>query len=177
MSDRMATEIRIGGTMSLALWEQLQQAILDEDLRIEYGDELFSNVTPVLLQEHLAAHDGVLYLAEEEQPWGMFETLEKFCMEKRIPFDRKSDGEYEFDPQLVQFRPGLPMVCLFTDHSGDPTVNRKAVVEALEQLRAGSPAAAEHTLAELLGPELPPLPPLVIVEPPVCTAIASRHLT
>jgi hypothetical protein len=60
------------------------------------------------LFKHCVERGGarVLSICDSEARWGRFEDLEAFLVSYDIPFDRYSDGKYEYDPEWISFRVG-----------------------------------------------------------------------
>jgi len=181
MSERMAAEIWIGGPVSSGLVESLCAAITAEGVGLEWGEGGFHPKCAADLLDACQDQDGtgLLCLYDCEARWGQFEDLEKFLVSHNLSFTRRTDGRYEFDPELLEFRPGKPPQRWITNHDGEPTVGvgplRKLSVQldAAERLaRAGLPVRvllrlrkARRMLVEILPPEIPPLPPFTIQDP------------
>ncbi len=108
MADRMAGEIFIGGQVSRDLLPDFLEALSAQFVTIEWGGAQFCPETAEDLLANCEEHQGsvVLRLCHDEARYGVFETLETFLRDHGIPFDRYSDGRYEFDPLWTCFRPG-----------------------------------------------------------------------
>ena len=80
--DRVSASIILGGTMTVAHYADLTQIIVNEGLSIEWGGEPF--------ELHHRTVGAPLSLYAHEVPYGRFETLEAWCVEKHLPFARWS---------------------------------------------------------------------------------------
>jgi hypothetical protein len=109
--------------------------------------------------------------------WGEFGDLEPWLQEHGIPYTRRSDGKYEHDPVVTEFRPESGL------HECTANKGLRAVVElqplrkVVRRLQAAMAASAKkkpkkarkqveralELLTRHMPPELPPLPPLEIV--------------
>ncbi len=102
MADRVSASIALGGIVTAAQLHELTQLIGDEGLSTEWDGEPFepSQLTP----------SEPLQLYAHEVAWGMFEELEAWCREHRVPYIRRSGGYGgEWGAERVVF-----------DGSGDP---------------------------------------------------------
>jgi hypothetical protein len=152
MADYMPGEILIGGPIRADLVPSLCQAITAQGVARDWNDADFF---PESGEELLAAREDIqgvllLHLCDVEASFGQFAELETFLEEHGISFRRRSDAKYEFDAELVEFRPGIGQVRFLTNASGKPFVplaDLAAVATALDQ--AASAATGEST-AELM---------------------------
>ena len=172
MADRMAAEITIGGTIPASLVPQLCRTIIEEGVSHAWGDAPLCPQSADDLVEILS--DGLLWLCDDQATGGQFDALERWLEEHHVPFDRKSDGKYEYDAEMVLYRPHLPeLLCFITDASGEPVVpasKLKPVDEALsrarrEPTRSGmleAVRAAQQQLQSALPPSLAPMAPFHI---------------
>ena len=102
MADRVSASITLGGVITAAQLDELTQLFTDEGLSTEWDGEPFepSQLTP----------GEPLHLYAHEVAWGMFEELEAWCREHRVPYVRWSGGYGgEWGAERVVF-----------DGSGDP---------------------------------------------------------
>ncbi|HUT13539.1 MAG TPA: hypothetical protein VMY42_23830 [Thermoguttaceae bacterium] len=174
MADRIAAEIWIGG--------KLPRSLLDEfpvsDLCLDWdGNRLQSSAEADILAAR--NEDGLLHFAEVEAAWGEFEELEGWLQEHNIPFRRQSEGKYEYDACIVEFRPdlkGKENRDTLTTRDGKPVVRIEEIekiVESMAKLVADRKRPAtkrlqawERLYRKLLRAvpfDLPPLPPFEIV--------------
>lgn len=165
MAERMTVEIAIGGPVPRHLVPGLLQAIQAEAIYLTGEDKPFSADSAEDLLR--AARDGnaatTLNLMDHEVAWGHFETLEPFLKEHNIAFDRWSEGKYEFDAELLQFRPGMTQpFCCATLQNQEPVVEARLVASALESLERGEHERAANILRAALGPDVEPLQPFTI---------------
>lgn len=181
MADRMSAWIEIGGPIPASLVKELCQTIIDEGVSVgDWDCDPFDATTAAELlelcqlepsQDDGQANPGTLKLFDHEVAYGRFDGIEDFCQQHGIAFDRHSDGKYEFDPEVVQFRPGRwPNTFVAqADHSGNETVRADEVREAIalgdkpglkpaQRLRA-----VLEKLNSIVGPQVPNLEPLTIV--------------
>ena len=125
--------------------------------------------------------NGLLHFAEVEAAWGEFQDLEGWLREHRLPFRRRSEGKYEYAPELVEHRPDLKgrrnrEVYALTSPEGKPMlfVSEVApIVARMAKLAADKRPARERLqaweklhrkLVNVLPPELPPLPIFEVVD-------------
>jgi hypothetical protein len=177
MAERMAAEIHVGGKITPELAEELCGCICTAGVQPEYGG---GHLEPQNIEELLQAQDGDhLRFYDDEATWGEFADLEEFLQEHGIPFNRYSDGKYEYDCVLKKFRPGIGVSVCTTTKAGIPVVEAesiKSVQRALNRLptefkKKGLSMAGlwqrieriEKLLRRKLPDEIPPLPPFRIL--------------
>jgi hypothetical protein len=180
MSDRIPTEIWIGGKVAASLVPDLCAAIVDEGVCLEWGGPRVDPTGPDdLIAAIKANHQGVrlLWFCDEEASCGEFDVLESFLQTHDVPFTRRTDGRYEYDPVKVEFRPGRGQVDLAADRSGETVVPATPLIaleatltKALQLIRSGESKrataalqAARRKLCRVLPPSIPPLQPFEIV--------------
>jgi len=118
--------------------------------------------------------EAVHHLEREdtEARWGQFEELETYLVEQAIPFDRLSDGRYEYSPELRQFRPAITDAdgkilqpetdrTFLCDHDNRPTAALADVDKAIAETTTREELVLR--LMELCGLDIPGLPPLVMM--------------
>ena len=175
MSDYIAAKIRIGGRISATLVPELCTVITQQHVSLEWGDARFRPRSAEDLLEARREEDGVrlLWLYDDQARWGRFDALEQFLQTHGIPFSRRSDGKYEYDPEIVEYRPEHGALPMLTNTDGEPVVpvSKLAVVEtALKQAEGkrtrsemiDSIQLAQRLLRKLLPPTLPLLEPFEI---------------
>lgn len=167
MSDYIPAEIRIGGKIAKRIVPDLCAVIGTQHIATEWGNAPFKPTTEHELLE--ARTDGVLQLYDDEASWGEFDDLEEFLRENDIPYSRQTVAKYEYDAEIVEFRPGNDPVVLTTLASGEHVVPVAAlanVMEAMEQaaqtLERAAIEKARQALRETLPPEISPLEPFSI---------------
>jgi hypothetical protein len=179
MAERMAAEIHVGGKITPELAEELCGCLRTAGVQPEYGSGHFE---PQNASELLQAKDGDhLRFYDDEATWGEFADLEEFLEEHGIPFDRYSDGKYEYDCEVKRFRPEIGVSICVTNKSGlsmVEAVSLKPVERALKRLpvefkNKGLSMAGlwkrieriEKLLRKKLPDEMPRLPPFRIIVP------------
>ena len=167
MSERVWAKIEIGGTVSRPQLTRLVQEFGVLPLSVVEADALSIDL-------EMVPPEAVrfLELEDSEARGGQFEELEAYLVEQAIPFDRASDGTYEYGPDIRRFRPGLtndggssqPQIASVVpcDHENRPVVLASDVVKALSETRTRGELAAR--LKELCGLDVPDLPALNVVE-------------
>ena len=190
MSEHLSAEIWIGGNVPESIVPDLCAAITDEDVALEWGESPFQPRTTGDLETSLRENDNLerlLWLCDDRASWGKFENLERFLREHQIPFTRRTEGRYEYDPEMVEYRPAFGEIALAANHAGKPTVVA-AKLEPVEHLLDAAIKLAQtdsganivslmQTALELLRAQLPRrLPPL---EPfsiePTCGFKGGEH--
>lgn len=166
MSERMPAEIQIGGAVPASVVPALIEHISAENAFVSWEEVLFEATTgeELLALALCEGQTSTLRLVDHEAAWGEFSDLEEFLVKHQIAFDRQCGAKYEYDAQLVQFRPGMegPYVWL-ANQNGQPHVALTDLVAVREALKSGRAEEALQALQEALGPEIPPLEPLRIV--------------
>ena len=116
----------------------LLTAINQANVSTEWGEGRFA---PADVNELLQAmNDGNLWLCDDEARYGEFPELEEACRDLGLAYMRHSAGKYEYDPELVDWRPGMsePLVRTGSNDSSTTTfVPSSEVKEALNCLKAG----------------------------------------
>lgn len=162
MSDRIAAYIRIGGPIPSRLTIPLATAITTEGLSLDWGNSPFS---PTNEEDLLtAAHNGPLFLYDDHARNGTFETLETFLRRHHIAFDRHSEAKYEYDAEMVSYRPGMrkPFIWASTQN-GEAFVSRTLIASALALLDRHKTQQALRLLRQAIGPDVAPLQPLSFI--------------
>lgn len=79
---------------------QIPQKFINEseDLRNAIARESFSD-------DQYFEDGGIIQYGAAKALNGEFEDLEKYLQENKIPFDRSSEGYYEYDPEYSVYRP------------------------------------------------------------------------
>lgn len=166
MSDRVAAEIEIGGDVPASLVPNLIERIRAEEVLVGWNEQRFDARAAEDLLQLAREHDlaGALLLTDREVSWGEFYDLESFLFRHRIAFDRRSDAKYDYDAQLVQYRPAMKKPRMYyTTQDKQPVVAASDLRRVEKALERGQYRRALTTLRRLLGPEIPPLRPLRIV--------------
>lgn len=85
MANRVSASITIGGTLNADDYAELAEIIAAEGLSIEWEGEDFE-------PEHRTVGEP-LSLHAHEVAWARFDSLESWCIERKLPFSRWS-GAY-----------------------------------------------------------------------------------
>ncbi|REK39226.1 MAG: hypothetical protein DWQ46_18240 [Planctomycetota bacterium] len=173
----MAAEIWIGGKVPASVAPELCAVIASQCVATEWGDAHFAPESPQDLLDACKDTSGValLWLCDDQARWGEFDALETFLREHGISYKRRSDGRYEYDAELIEYRPERDVVATTTNAEGEPIipVSKLAAVDAVldsaQQARSRSEMlaalqAAQQLLREQLPPNVPPLEPFSIVD-------------
>lgn len=193
MSEHLAAEIFIGGTLASQHVPAFCTVIDQADVRLEWGDGRYRPQSAHDLRGGRTEQEGVavLRLCDDSAPWGRFEALEAFCVRHRLPFRRYTEGKWEYDPELVVYRPGTAPIVIPTNASRVPVVPAAEVRDAFDQLtvaetyldandqRRGNKAVRQALalLEDLLPAKLPPLPPFRVgrTSPPRRKRVTLSH--
>lgn len=176
MSDRIPCEIRIGGTTSNGLATELCDVIDNSCVSLEWGGGQFG---PRDISDLQKAVDGdYLCLYDDERAWGEFDDLEEFLRDHEVPYDRLTDGKYEYDPEIAKYRPGLGLSVIMTNKAGNPVVEVASLQPVLKAIDAlfdylanndgvtdavnGYLQGIEYLAKGALPPDVPPLEPFTI---------------
>lgn len=128
MADRVSASIVVGGMISAPDYAELSEIIANESLSIEWDGEAFE-------PEHRTIGEP-LSLYAHEVPWGRFQTLEAWCVEKKLPFVRWS-GAYagQWGAERVVFTGEDEPISYAADEDDDVVIAR-GTVEKLGSLEA-----------------------------------------
>ena len=177
MSEQMSAEIWIGGKISARLVLKLCETIAQQCVICDWGDGSFH---PHTADELLAVcrenAKGVrlLWFCDDQARWGEFEVLEAFLQRHKIAYTRRSDGKWEYEPTLVEYRPPRSLFVFTTNNAGEVVVPASKLADALSQIpsrispatsasSARAVAAVLRGLHKTLPPQVPPLEPFEIV--------------
>lgn len=173
MGDRYDQRLVIGGPLPLYLVEGLLDTAYAEGL------ELMFNVGPWpenpealqmrLGEQHieLKGHPdskGQLWLEALDHSY-CFEATEKFCRDHGLSYQRFCDAKYEYDPDIIVYRPVWPdggtdgeREVMGSQYSDEPALK---LGELKKQQAAGK--TLEQVIAELETLHVAAIPPLEIV--------------
>ena len=188
MAETFTAEIHIGGCVPLKQAAALSKVIADAHVEVNWGAGRFWPRRATDLLEHLqrVGNVSVLRLCDDQASWGEFGDLESFLVRHRIPFNRFTEGKWEYAPQLVVYRPGAPVRALDTNTQREPIVPTTGLDKILAQLmdaqraikQGKSPTALKYQrlalrqLKRLLPAPIRPLPTFEIA--PAVTRKSSR---
>lgn len=180
MSEQMSAEIWIGGEIPARLVARLCTIIAEQCVATDWGNGCFRPCTADdLLSACKDNPQGVrlLWLCDDQARWGEFELLESFLRRHKIAYTRRSDGKWEFEPCLTEYRPPGRLLAFTTNNAGEvvvPVTKLTSLAEALSKTpkrpaRATSGQYRRAVTAILRGlrnalpPQVPPLDPFEIV--------------
>jgi hypothetical protein len=157
MADYMGAVIHIGGRVPKSLLPKLCRRIAAANVLTDWGGEV---VCPGKASDLLALRrerDGAMLLSlfADDALWGEFTELEAFLQKHGISYDRLTDPRYEYDGEIVCFRPGNKPVCMQTNADHEPVVvasHIQAIDGRLAALGDGwksGQLTAESALAEI----------------------------
>ncbi len=155
MADRMAAEIWIGGSIPESLVEEFCGTIRDEGLGLNYGEESFKPQDAEELLEGTLKDSGVLRLCCEEVAWGEFQDLEFWLQSNDIPYTRKSDGKYEHNPMVVEFRPEEGLHEMVANKSLEPVATASSLEPVRDKLETAMDLLRRAAKAHEEGQDMP----------------------
>jgi hypothetical protein len=177
MADRMSAEIWIGGSIPESLVEEFCGVLRTESLSPDYGEASFEPQDAEELLDGTLKDSGLLRLCDDEVAYGEFDDLETWLQEHGIPYTRRSDGKYEHDPVVVEFRPNSGLHACTANKGLQAVVEVQPLRKVVRRLQAAMEASAKKKpkkarkqikqalklMTRHLPPDWPPLPPLEIV--------------
>jgi hypothetical protein len=192
MSEQMSAEIWIGGEVAVSLVPRLCTTIAEQGVFSEWGGSCFRPLDADDLRAACKENaQGVLtlWLCDDQASWGEFASLEAFLRRHKIAYTRRSDGKWEYEPTLIEYRPPSSLFTFTTNNAGEVVVPVRRLVDALSRLpkriSADAPtpalravAAASRELRTVLPPHILPLQPFDIVRhrAPRCIHGKSRRV-
>jgi hypothetical protein len=177
MADRVIAKLWIGGTLSANRAQVLINAINDSEVYTEEGDLHFQPRTAADLKD-ARTHGGLLYLCDDEAPWGEMEIMTETCRRLGLPFKHWHEASSDGGATITMWAPGMNQpVCYPSDHfnHGAIFVDASAVESALELVRAGKPDDAIGLLEGAL-PTVPNIPPFEVVEDTIVTGVETANI-
>jgi hypothetical protein len=169
MSDRIATEIRIGGPVRRSLVPDLIDAIEREELEEEWGMALPHLENEQDLPKRVSGARFLQFYATDAL-WGSLTDLETFLTKNSIAFDRHHGPYGEYSGETRRYRPGMkePVSCL-ADDGGNFLIEAGAVAEVRRCLRrTRGQKAVQRALRKLdrllAGADIPDLTHFEIVD-------------
>jgi len=179
MAECFTTEIHIGGAIRPRCVASLCQAIHEAHVERDWGCGNFSpQQTSDLLANCQVIHGVlVLRLCDDCACWGEFRELEEYLVRHRIPFNRFTEGKWEYGPQLVIYRPGCKLRIVETNTAREPIVPvtgldrvlarldsiRTNIVLRNEQAALQAIRSTQRLLKRILPDPIPPLPRLEVI--------------
>ena len=152
MSEPIPTEISIGGRIRAELVSGLCKAIADDCVSLEWGDAYFRPETAEDLLAACQEFDGVrvLWLCNDQANYGRFDVLEGFLEREKISFRHKSDARFDFDAEVVDYRPDVGHVSYSSDNSGQPLIPLTTMTTIAAAIDQATNTAEGQTALELL---------------------------
>ena len=180
MGEYMAAEIRIGGRLQQTDVAALCRVIADSGVStmLDPGASFHPRSVDNLLdnRQQIGRH-WWLCLGDDQASWGEFRELEAFLVEHNIPFDRFSEGKWEYEPTWDVYRPGQPVRTVITNPQREPVVamtGLRTVSRRLSIIAQGTTPnlatltrqlkSLDRQLSRLLPARIPPLPSLTVVQ-------------
>ena len=169
MSDRIATEIRIGGQVKRDLVPALLEAIEREGLEEEWGMDLPHLENEQDLLKH-CNKDGVLWFCASSAVWGELPDLEAFLVENGITFDRHHGPYADYSGETRRYRPGMKEpIAYLADDGGNFLIEATAVKDVRHCLKStrgkrGVRGALRKLDRLLAGTDIPDLAPFLIAD-------------
>lgn len=181
-SPELSAYIEIGGPLPAQLVDKFCAAIAQTAWSYEekrdvpcgpaVGDwdaDPFTATTAAQLLE--LAQGSTLDLYDGQARNGEFADIEAFCQQHGIAYDRHTTEAYTEVPCIARFRPGMSTPDVTnTDTCGYETVRADGVRQALEIASSKDIPTSQRLklvaekLRATLGPDVPPLAPLSIVD-------------
>lgn len=157
MADRISASICIGGRLPRRKPGRFLAAIEQANVSLEWGDACYRPKTAEELLSSL--EDGRVWVCDDEVAYGEFPDLEEACRRLKLPYTRYSEGKYEYDPEVADWRPRMRKVLsrMGTNNGFSTYLPTEDVEEALKYLEAGRIARAQ------ICPQIPPVPPFEII--------------
>ena len=130
MGDYYWGQMNIGGRVTARQFHEMQK--LEDSLQ---------GVDPLDLPEEAAGgygekpmlYKGVLYFGDPQASYGQFEELEEYLIEQGIPFDRNSDGYFEYPPESRSSRPGVGAVRADSVEQGGIVSDTKQMLDYIKR--------------------------------------------
>ena len=108
MGDHFPGKITIGGQIDQKTLPLLIEVISKEGVGVDGDYDSYASEEEIreYVHESIKTNQTITF-SNAEASMGEFETLEKFCVENNLHFERHSDAKYEFDAEWVWWYPGL----------------------------------------------------------------------
>lgn len=169
MADRYPGQIEIGGTITINTVEErelveIALGLFETTTQRDFDGSDWESMTFEDVADEVE-ESGYLCGCDHQARYGMFEELEEACRNAGIGYRRHSSAKYEYDAEIVEWRPGMesPVVFLSDD---DRKINILGSIarEAIGLIENGNPNDAVNLLKNHLGDNIPPLEPLKIID-------------
>lgn len=152
MGDRCYVTLLIGGEVPSVLKDDLVSAIEAEGPESSYDIDRCMGRKP-------------LELFFDEVNYGELYDLMPFLREHGIEYDYLSGPGVNYGPQAEHYRKGIGYTEYMRTMEGHHIVIRDSLFDVRDLLARGEIDKARRCLDEILGPDVPPLEPLVFSEP------------
>ena len=169
MSETFPTEIRLGCAVRREQVRTLIRAINAAELQDEWGSPIVEIESEAQLLEY-RNEKGLLWFCHIEQNWGTFKDLEAFLVEEKIAFDRRHEPVYEYNGELVQYRPGFEQpVVTEANASGRAVAQVSELKEIRDRLKLCQTMddirqVIERVNALCSSEDVPPLEPFRVID-------------
>ena len=169
MADRFPGHIKLGGTITIETVEEriMVEAALSafaEWCSPSYGEPEFGDIPLADVAEHLN-EEGYLHGKHDQARYGQFEEVEDACRMAGIGYIRHSSARYEYDAEIVEWRPGMESPFeQIADENGNTNVPGSTVETAITLIEEGRASEVAEMLKQALGQHVPALEPLVIID-------------
>jgi putative N-acetylmannosamine-6-phosphate epimerase len=159
MADTTFGTIKIGGVILEKDVEGLCEEIGQASLFAGWDGTGDSTFVPKSIDDLLsyAEEQGFLVMSDMDASDGIFESLETFCIEHGIEFDRYASTLYSYPPESKKYRKDLGVVETTTNEDGDNVIHERPVKEALELIKQGKTVDAVKKLEEVVSKDIPKL--------------------
>lgn len=180
MGEYMAAEIRIGGRLQQTDVAALCRVIADSGVStmLDPGASFRPrSVVDLLDNRQQIGRHWWLCLGDDQACWGEFHDLEAFLVDHQIPFDRFSEGKWEYEPTWTAYRLGQPVRTVITNPHREPVITvtgLRTVSRRLSLIAQGTKPnlatltrqlkSLDRQLSRLLPAPIPPLPSLVVAK-------------
>jgi hypothetical protein len=167
MGEYFPADIAIGGVLTKHLCRDLIKVAIAQRA-MPLGEDEEDNLEVLRQAINEAVQSGFsLELWDAQASYGMFDELEIFCRKHNLSYDRHSEAHFEYDAEVVWWRPGMAQARSATstqDGEKGAYIAVKAVQKALDA-QGITPQQRLLNIQELLKDSAPPeLPPLTYKE-------------
>ena len=143
MPDCMPATIEIGGAIAERKLDELESLL---------PGGCGTNVLREAIDGGAPLHDE-----DGDAPWGKLEDLEQFCRDNRLTFRRTSNAKFEYDGEVVYWRPRMAEpISNAASQDGHPYATLPGLQEALTQGRS------LRSVVKELARFAQPIPPLTV---------------
>jgi hypothetical protein len=191
MSDRFCQTLHIGGPVRASDLPGLYEAMVECEEACDEADIPESSAIADFEGCETYNGDAIFRFQDPECGGETFKAITQFCRDNGIAYDLDCDGDYEYSPWRVRFRPGMTKVRedVLDGQSGsicialEPLAAILARLEGLkpppipkgsfsitrdghEEIRRGMLGLILADFRDLLGADIPDLPPFTVIRTP-----------